>query len=32
MKVIIAYMSETGNTRKIAEALFQETRETRDGA
>jgi flavodoxin len=24
MKVIIAYMSQTGNTRKIAEAIFQE--------
>jgi len=24
MKVIVAYMSQTGNTRKVAEAIFQE--------
>ena len=30
MKVIIAYMSETGNTKKIAEALFQEIQEEKE--
>ena len=30
MKVIIAYMSETGNTRKIAEAIFQEIQEEKE--
>ena len=24
MKVIVAYMSQTGNTRKVAEAIFEE--------
>lgn len=30
MRVIIAYMSETGNTRKIAEAIFGEIQEERE--
>ncbi len=30
MKVIIAYMSQTGNTRKIAEAIFQEIQEEKE--
>ena len=30
MKIIIAYMSETGNTKKIAEAIFQEIQEEKE--
>lgn len=30
MKVIVAYMSETGNTKKIAEAIFGEIREDKE--
>jgi len=30
MKVMVAYMSETGNTRKIAEAIFREIREEKE--
>ena len=30
MKIIIAYMSETGRTKKIAEAIFQEIQEEKE--
>ena len=30
MKVIVAYMSQTGNTRKVAEAIFEEIRTDKD--
>jgi flavodoxin len=30
MKVLIAYMSQTGNTRKVAEAIFQEVQDEKE--
>ena len=30
MKVMVAYMSQTGNTRKVAEAIFEEIRTDKD--
>jgi len=30
MKVLVAYMSKTGNTRKVAEAIFGEIQEEKD--
>lgn len=30
MKVIVVYMSQTGNTKKVAEAIFQEIQKEKD--
>ncbi|MBM3155927.1 MAG: hypothetical protein FJ004_01415 [Chloroflexi bacterium] len=30
MKVLVAYMSQTGNTRKVAEAIFEEIHAEKD--